>query len=131
SSWSIWPPGVVLEGAEDAPWIVDEHGGDLLIADTMTFQPTGEMGHDIGIAEAAIVSEHHLDEDVLRQEDPVEKAQIDQPLDGARIVFIRRALHLLIGIPVVHADHVIFDESAAFGAGSLVIDVFARRINMA
>jgi hypothetical protein len=40
---------------------------------------------------------------------------LDQPQDRAGGLVVARALHLLVGVEVVHADHVVFDEGAPRG----------------
>ncbi len=97
----------------------------------MALQPQQEMPLDIGVAETAVASEHHLEEHVLRKQDAAEEAGVDQPLDRGGVLLIRGALDLLIGVPIVHADHVVFEEGAAFGERGLVRDVGARRIHVA
>ena len=78
-------------------------------------QARQEVARDEGIAVPAIARQHHLEEHVLRQEDPVQMPGIGQPQDGPGDLVVAGALHLLVGVEVIHADHVELDEGPAFG----------------
>ncbi len=94
-------------------------------------QSRHEVAQDMHVAKAAVAGEHHLEEHVLREQQSVAEARRHQPRDRIGSLIVRRALHLLIGIEVVHADHVVFDECPAGGAGSLVIRVGEGRVHVA
>ena len=98
----------------------------------VTAQARHEVAQDIGVAEAAIAGQHHLQEHVLRRAAAGRpKPAVDQPRDGAGVLLVRRALHLLVGVEVVHADHVVLDEGAARGAGRLVVGIVEGRVHVA
>ena len=83
-----------------------------------------------GIAVPAIARQHHLDEHVLRQQNPGKMPGIRQSEDGPRHLVVVGALHLLVGIEVIHADHVEFHESAPLRYGALVVPVVMRRVHV-
>ena len=66
------------------------------------------------------MARHHLEKDVLGEEQAVDISGRDQAGDCAGIIFVRGGLHVLVGIPIVHAEHVVFDEGTAFGERGLL-----------
>ena len=95
-------------------------------------QARHEVAQHVGVAVAAIAGEHHLQEHVLREQQPVAEARRRPAARWrAAISSSRRALHLLVGIEVVHADHVVLEEGAARGAGRLVVGVVEGRVHVA
>ena len=50
------------------------------------------------------MARHHLEKDVLGEEPAVDISGRDQAGDCAGIIFVRGGLHVLVGIPIVHAS---------------------------
>ena len=61
----------------------------------------------------------------------VEIAVFDQLADGDGVLLVARRLRLLVGIEVVHADHVVFEEGAAVGKAALICVVVEARVHVA
>ncbi len=81
----------------------------------MALQARHEMLEHMAIAEAAIAGQHHLQEHVLAEQDAVGKAGLDQLGDSPRVLLVGGGLRVLIGIVIVHADHVVYPETRRRG----------------
>jgi hypothetical protein len=89
------------------------------------------VAYDERIAVPAVAGQHHLEKHVLREQDPAGEAGVDQTDDGAGDLIVTRALNLLVGVEVVHADHVELEEDSTSGQRCLVVKVGMSRVHVA
>ena len=99
--------------------------------DAVPLQARHEMLEYVAIAEAAKTGQHHLEEHVLRQQHPVAEAHIDEGADCAGVLLVGRRLGILVGIVIVHADHVVFEKGAAPGEACLIVKILMAGVHVA
>ena len=116
---------------EYAARVLDQNVVDRLLAHAVALQARNEVLQNVAIAEAAVPGQHHLEEHVLRHQDRVEVAVVDQTANGDRVLLVAGRLRLLIGVEVVHADHVVLDERAAISEALLVLRIVQARVHVA
>src|SRR5215204_1526236 len=100
--------GMSVSTGEDPARVVNEQRLDVLLREAVATQPWHEVVEYVGVTSPAIAHKLNLDEDVLRDEDASEQTSISQALQCPRVLLVRRRLRLLIGVEVVHTDHVVF-----------------------
>ncbi len=62
------------------------------------------MPQDVALAEASVRSQHHLEEHVLRNQNPVPVSRIDEALNSGSVLFIAWTLGALPRAILVPAD---------------------------
>ena len=98
----------------------------------MAAEAGDEVVEDVGVAGPAVADELDLDEDVLGDEDAARAGPASRRRrDGLGVLLVGGGLGLLVGVEVVHADHVVFEPGAAAGQLGLVVEVLAAGVHVA
>src|SRR4051812_4448392 len=111
---------ISMSGRKNPPRVVDEDALDAHYVDAVAPHARHEVLQDVTISEAAMAGQHHLEKHILGNEDHIKIAVVDELRDRGGVLLIARRLGLLISIEVIHADHVVFEESATIGDAPLV-----------
>ena len=97
----------------------------------VALQARHKVLEDVAVAETAVARQHHLQEYVLRHQHRIQVAVFDQLANRNGVLLVARRLRLLVGVEVVHANHIVFDEGAAIGKAALILVVVEARIHVA
>src|SRR5579883_3179820 len=92
-------PGTRLSEGQQAPWIADQDGVDLVGAVAALLHHRHDVAEDVAIAVAAEAREPGAVADVVTDHDAVEMALVDQGADQAQPRRVVR--HVDVGQPVV------------------------------
>src|SRR5215212_4344881 len=116
---------------EDATRIGLHEEVDRGLVEPVALQARHKVAQNIAVPEAPEAGQHHLEEDILGEQDAVAVAHFDEADKGPGILLVRGALGALVGIVIIHADHVVLEERAALGEARLVGEVLVARVHVA
>ncbi|SQC54537.1 Uncharacterised protein [Klebsiella pneumoniae] len=85
----------------------------------------------VAITVAAVAGEHGFQEDVLRQQNLLDVAVVNQLADRAGVLLVGGRLRRLVGVVIAHANHVVFEKRPALRQFALVALIGKAGIHMA
>lgn len=97
----------------------------------MAPQTGNKMLEYVAITVAAVAGEHGFQEDVLRQQNLLDVAVVNQLADRAGVLLVGGRLRRLVGVLIAHANHVVFEKRPALRQFALVALIGKAGIHMA
>src|SRR5216684_7734763 len=127
--WRSNPPS---HKGEQAPWCLDQDGVDLVLAEAALAHHRHDILEDVAVAVAAELGQPRAVADVVRDDDALEMAVLDQraqPFEAHTVI-----RHVDVGEAVIGmllAEEIELDDDAAIGEAQQAVRVEDRAVDMA